>query len=561
MAISTKEAYFQQTAGEVLELMQGKKLELDLITAASFGGTQLPPRPDQPIRFTADRSALTEIDTIARNWFIKPRMEAMSLDIYDLPLGLVGVKRGLDPDADPILLGSHFDTIDRSDMYDGVYGVVAALHFLEAIHLLRVQHTRDIMLAVFTGEESRRFKRALFGSGGMLLGLTERDHALKDTEGITLGEALGSRRLQTMQPVFGEGRLFKKPAAYLEVHVEQGKVLEQANKTLGIVTEIAAPIRHEIFVGDKSLQPDLENHPNTKYLLLTVKGVENHSGTTPMGNAHRADGLVHTAEILGNVLENQNGAASIAIGDISILGGSINKIPGIVRTALKIWGENPDEVNKLLQKVHNEADKLNQLRFLKNHPRFTYPASVDETGESEVRFFDPSEMQPRQIDAFNVIRIVEDMTKRYSSKEVVGTVGTYQTTADGRIALGLDVRGTHKLWRDLALQQIMEFSASKNSQVNFGEQLAGSCDPSKMDPKIVKSMAWLFKKFGLDPFMFMPSKAGHDAKSAIDADIPAGMIFVPSEKGIAHNIDAYTKPEHLEAGARALALIALRKAL
>ncbi|MDK2960131.1 MAG: beta-ureidopropionase / N-carbamoyl-L-amino-acid hydrolase, partial [Bacillota bacterium] len=160
-----------------------------------------------------------------------------------------------------VACGSHLDSVPQGGRYDGVAGVLAAMAALRALkaHGLSTRHPIEVI--VFVSEESSRFGVATLGSRAMTgLADVERWANLKDFAGISLPEALARAGVDLAQ-VPQARRRPEEFKAFLELHIEQGRVLEETGNKIGIVTAIAAPSR----------------------LRVTFTGRADHSGATPMG--------------------------------------------------------------------------------------------------------------------------------------------------------------------------------------------------------------------------------------------------------------------------------------
>jgi N-carbamoyl-L-amino-acid hydrolase len=159
-------------------------------------------------------------------------------------------------DKAPVLLGSHIDTVIDAGIYDGCYGVLSALDVIETLKSAGFAPSRPIVVAAFTNEEGVRYAPDMMGSlvhcGGLS---TEAALASVGTDGTVLGE-----ELKRIGYAGREEPGFLKPHAYVELHIEQGPVLEREGVAIGAV----------------------ENLQGISWQRLTIEGVANHAGTTPM---------------------------------------------------------------------------------------------------------------------------------------------------------------------------------------------------------------------------------------------------------------------------------------
>lgn len=275
------------------------------------------------------RLAYTSTDKAAQMWLLK-ELEYMNLEMREDVLGNLFLRRpGLDTTLPPVACGSHLDTVIHGGAYDGMCGVVGAL---EALNMLSGETLRrSIEVIVFRAEESSRFGFATIGSK-LITGKATPDKfaSAADKEGTTLREAVkkwGGNLDQYEKAVL-------KPGAYkcfAEMHIEQGKVLEETGKQIGIVHNIAAPTRFK----------------------LHIKGLADHSGATPMG--FRKDALVSAAKLIlavetAAINEKANGTVG-TVGVVEVDPGSINVVPGKVTIWVDVRGVNSESIQRTLKEI------------------------------------------------------------------------------------------------------------------------------------------------------------------------------------------------------------------
>jgi hydantoinase/carbamoylase family amidase len=247
------------------------------------------------------RDSLEYVSELMREAGLEPRVDAAG--------NLVGSWPGTEPDAPAVLTGSHFDTTLNAGAYDGVVGVLGAI---EAVRTLRdggVRLRRTIEVIGFAGEEPR-FVAGCIGSRAMVGELPRAQlDDLVDRDGVTLAQALHATGLDPDR--IGDARIdFDRVHAFVELHIEQGGVLEAGGETIGVVTSIAAP--HE--------------------LRMRLRGIPNHAGATPMTLRH--DALAGAAELILALeklaQDSPSGTTVGTIGVIRALPGAINVVPGDV---------------------------------------------------------------------------------------------------------------------------------------------------------------------------------------------------------------------------------------
>lgn len=214
-----------------------------------------------------------------------------------------------EPDADESLyLGSHLDSVYNGGRLDGPLGVLTALEAIEAVSASDETPPRPPTLVVFRAEESARFGHHTIGSRGALGRLTVDEFSATDEEGVPLWLAMqraGFHPESLAEPTIDLDSI----AGFLELHIEQGRVLDEADESIGIVTSIRAPVRYRV----------------------RVTGEYDHSGATPM--ELRRDALVAAAEAIVAIERIGSEAAEsgdlvATVGDITAEEGAINKVCG-----------------------------------------------------------------------------------------------------------------------------------------------------------------------------------------------------------------------------------------
>ncbi len=228
---------------------------------------------------------------------------------------VVGVYHGADPAAPRLLTGSHFDTVRNGGRYDGRLGIFVPMAVVQALHRAGRRPKHGIEVVAFAEEEGQRYKATFLGSGALLGQFDPAWLDQADADGITMRQAMQAAGLPGTMEAIAACR--RDPAQYLgfvEVHIEQGPVLDAADQPLGIVTSINGGRR---FVGE-------------------MVGQASHAGTTPMGQ--RRDAAAGVAELL-LFLERRAAATPDTVGTVGLLdvpGGSINVVPGRCRFSLDI---------------------------------------------------------------------------------------------------------------------------------------------------------------------------------------------------------------------------------
>ncbi len=372
-----------------------------------------------------NRAALSAEDIAARrlllSW-IRQRGFAVSVD----GIGNLFVRRtGADPNAAPVMTGSHMDSQPCGGRFDGIFGVLAGLEALEAMEEAGVTTRRPVELVAWTNEEGGRFQPCTMGS---MIYTGARPLAdvldVSDNDGVKLRDALAA----TLAAIpAATSRQFNAPAAgYIEAHIEQGPLLENARKTIGVVTGIQG----------------------LRWFNIEVFGETAHAGTTPL--ALRKDALRDTIAIIGALREFAHDPADVTrftVGRMLVTPNSPNSVASHVLFSVDLRHPDLAKIRALGEAVEPLARKAAQFCEVKVTP----------TLHDDPCAFDG------------------------------GVTGAIESTA-----------------QTLAL-----------------------------------------------PHMRLASGASHDAMYMARV-CPTGMIFVPCEKGISHNVAENAQPADLATGARVL---------
>ena len=226
---------------------------------------------------------------------------------------LFGRREGKNPGAPAVLVGSHVDSVMNGGNFDGPLGVLGGIEVLQTMQEEGVETERPVEVVAFTDEEGARFSLGMVGSRALTGALSQEDLRHEDREGVSIAAAM---RKAGLDPA-GVGGAARSPgslAAYLELHIEQGKVLEGEGLPVGVVTGIAGPV----------------------WLRLSLSGEAGHAGTTPMGA--RRDALAAAVEVVRIVEAEASATGSTVgtVGQIEARPGGINIIPGRVELSLDL---------------------------------------------------------------------------------------------------------------------------------------------------------------------------------------------------------------------------------
>jgi N-carbamoyl-L-amino-acid hydrolase len=257
---------------------------------------------------------------------------------------MIARRAGRNPGLPAVACGSHLDTVIHGGHYDGAAGIAAALEVVRSLNEKGIETEHPIEIICFACEESTRFGISTIGSKAMI-GELKKDAVadLKDNRGVTLREAFGECSLdfdRIDRCARAEGEL----KAFLEVHIEQGPVLESKRTQIGIVNAIAAPTRIQVH----------------------VQGKASHSGATPMNL--RKDALLGAAEIaldLERVAIGEAGNGTVAtIGVCDVKPGAMNVIPDSVDMKIDIRGTSAESKRAVKEQVHAAFERVRRTRGL-----------------------------------------------------------------------------------------------------------------------------------------------------------------------------------------------------
>jgi N-carbamoyl-L-amino-acid hydrolase len=330
--------------------INAERLWQSLMELAAIGAT-----PKGGVR----RIALTELDRRGRDCFVA-WCEAAGLTVTVDQIGNIFARRaGAAADAAPVVSGSHLDTQPTGGKFDGCYGVLAALEVCRTLDDYGIATRAPIEVAVWTNEEGSRFTPVMTGSG-VFAGRFTLAHARaqSDADGVTLGAALDAIGYNGAAPCG------KPVAAYFEAHIEQGPVLENAAKVIGVVTGALGQ----------------------RWFNLTITGMEAHAGPTPMGlrrDALQGATLIMQAiDEIGRLQADTRGT----VGYVKVEPNSRNVIPGRVSFSADLRAAGAAALAAMEQRLREVTAKVCAERGLE----FAIEPTVD---------FPPSPFAPECMEA------------------------------------------------------------------------------------------------------------------------------------------------------------------
>ena len=287
------------------------------------------------------RIVFTPTDLKARSWMIA-RCEEAGLAVRQDAIGNIFARwNGADPGASSVGTGSHIDAIPNAGKYDGVVGVLGGLEAIRALQRGGFRPKNSIELLVFATEEPTRFGIGCLGSR-LLSGTLSADAAakLKDRDGKTVDEVRGKAGLS------GNLQEVKLPKGYykgfVELHIEQGPLLERAKTSLGIVKSIAAPAS----------------------LRISIEGAGGHAGGVLMPD--RKDALCAAAELIlaAERAARSSGAVDTVatVGVCDVFPGAVNSIPGRVKMTLDIRDTDQARRDGVMQTIERSLQNISAMR-------------------------------------------------------------------------------------------------------------------------------------------------------------------------------------------------------
>lgn len=304
--------------------VDGDRLNDTMTHMQSFGGTA---------GGGSTRVAYSDANKAALD-YLAGLMRDAGLDTHiDAAGNLIGRRAGSNANLKPIMTGSHVDTVPNGGHYDGIVGVMAAIEVARTLHEQSVELRHPLEVVVWSNEEGGKTgSRAVMGS------VTEDEFDLPSLGELTLGE--GMRFLGgDPQALDAVARAPGDLAAYVELHIEQGAILDRAEIPIGVVEGIVGIRRWNV----------------------TVEGVANHAGTTPMDQ--RQDALYAAARFVTMVrrlITDVPGTQVATIGRIEAHPGAPNVIPGRATLSLEIRDLSMDKVGRLFEQIRLASETLGE---------------------------------------------------------------------------------------------------------------------------------------------------------------------------------------------------------
>ncbi|GAA3614071.1 Zn-dependent hydrolase [Secundilactobacillus similis] len=248
-----------------------------------------------------------------------------------------------------VAVGSHIDSVQHAGHYDGAYGIVAAQLAMTRLVARLGQPQRTMMAIAFSEEEGSRFPVSFTGSRHYS-GVAETDDTLTDAKGVTFNDAR-QQAVQSLSEHFNQTEQ-ALPDEFMELHIEQGPLLESTHDDIGVVSTIC----------------ELEE------FVVTLTGEANHAGTTPMHLRH--DALMAAVQVISQLDEQAHQVGEpfvFTVGQLEVSPGSSNVIPGQVRFTIDIRHPQRRVVDEFEQVIRQLLADVNEVRVDLKRVTASYP--------------------------------------------------------------------------------------------------------------------------------------------------------------------------------------------
>jgi N-carbamoyl-L-amino-acid hydrolase len=279
------------------------------------------------------RLGFSKEDQAARAWLVE-RMRAAGLEVsVDSAANVHGRRAGSDPSLPTILFGSHIDSVPKGGNFDGDVGSMGALEVMLTLQEAGTSTRHPLEMVVWSNEEGVHFGKGVFGSRMAGRGPDAGELEARDPEGVTLAEWLRRYGLDP-ERIAGARLDPRRIAAYLELHIEQGAVLDRRGVQIGVVEGIVGIDR----------------------FLATLEGFANHAGTTPM--EERKDALVAAARLIQAVRAEVMAKPGRQVGNVGwvqVVPGAPNVVPGVVKMPIELRDLRREVMDDMAARIRERA--------------------------------------------------------------------------------------------------------------------------------------------------------------------------------------------------------------
>ena len=299
--------------------VNGQRIESRIFELAKFG---------KDANGHGYRVAYTKGDIEGRAWFMELMKKAGLDPTIDAAANIIGKRKGKNPSLKPIGFGSHIDMVPDGGNYDGTLGSISALEIIEILNENNRVTEHPLEVIIFGNEEG-----GTIGSKAMVGGLTIDGLQQKSQSGLTMAEgikAIGGNPDNIQSCIRKKGEFH----AWVELHIEQGGILEKEKIQIGVVEGIVGIVHWEV----------------------TVEGFANHAGSTPMNM--RQDALLAASKFIlavNEVINSVKGYQVGTVGKIAVTPGAYNVIPGKVVLGLEIRDLSSEKIEMLFREIEKRA--------------------------------------------------------------------------------------------------------------------------------------------------------------------------------------------------------------
>jgi N-carbamoyl-L-amino-acid hydrolase len=282
------------------------------------------------------RVAWTQADIDARRFVMQELMPAAGLAVRVDPAGSIYGRREGKEKLPVILFGSHIDSVTEGGNFDGDLGSMAAIEIMRTLSEKKIETRHPLECVVWSNEEGEHFGRGLFGSRAVLGQFEPGELDDHDERGVSIRDAVGGVG-GDLSRIREAGRKPGEIAAYLELHIEQGGVLDKAGVPIGVVEGIVGIVRYAV----------------------EVSGQANHAGTTPMPDRH--DAMVAAARLVVAAREEivrEPGRQVGTVGKLGVHPNVPNIIPGRVDLVLELRDLSMEKVHAIGKRIEVRAAEI-----------------------------------------------------------------------------------------------------------------------------------------------------------------------------------------------------------
>ena len=321
---------------------------------------------EQLAQFTATpgqgttRMSYSQQDKQARD-YLKTEMQKIGLQVREDAIGnIIGHLAGSETNLPPVMIGSHFDSVPNGGAFDGPAGIVMALEVATRFQQQNLKPRYPIEVVALVEEEGASFGNGLLASRAMAGKVSTFDlENMFDDQGISAAQRMNDAGFNANNVA----SVIRKPGdlkAFIELHIEQGPILEQAGEDVGLV---------DVIVG-------------ISQLTVTIQGKAGHAGTTPM--THRADALLAASKVIQHIPQfalNAGEATVATVGKLHVLPNGANVIPNKVIFTVDVRSKNETKLLLVLEQIKTAVKSLDDdgITTTVEQPLYVKPTELNST--------------------------------------------------------------------------------------------------------------------------------------------------------------------------------------